>query len=89
MQMNFPTILAQSISVAYRGVHPPALLTVTRQVPTGLFNRDDSPITKPVHVASERIPFEDAVQIQMEINRMMNVDDDRFGQKSELRLVKS
>lgn len=87
MYLIFPTMLAQSIAVGYTGKSPNVLVSIERQVDTGLRDARNKPITRWEYMASERMPFTLAVKLQAELNARRAKSDERFGQDFGPKLI--
>lgn len=69
------------------GYSPDCLLMVEREQESAVLDVQGRPRKEYVHMASERMPFQHAVEIQMRVNDRLNKEDERFDQKSKLKLL--
>lgn len=88
MRLVFPTMLHQSITLGLLGYNPDCLLFVERKEVVGeVLDAHGKHDVRYVHVASERMPFEYAIQVQMRVNERLNQEDERFGQQKKFKML--
>lgn len=87
MQLFFPTMMAQSVRVAYGRRPPNVLAVIERDVDTGIKDKHGQSIKRRVVMAVEWMPFEQAVFFQMKMNEVTRTDDPRFGQSFAPELI--
>lgn len=89
MRLHFPTMVAQSVHRGLWNRDMPVLMTVERPVPVagGMLDAQGKPMVEWKHFSSERVPFRDAVFLQMKLNEWMGIEDPRFGQQAKSRIV--